>query len=1151
MTIRTPSGSTDRTRRYLYTLVAINLVIMGLIVAFFEYHQWVQDRVFERVVRYHTVTSRAVQSGLAELHDVSDALWRRTLLHEAPEAFSSLGHAGATEHATIAAHISVLAEEREIILALQQHFTDPQLDEATELAISAFEPVLLIGSPGDPTRGDLAARLVLIEALDLRLRQLLDLHMEARDQLADPGPHDRLNDPNYLLITVGLLTGFGLLTGMGVVRSVTAANAERETALQALRQNESRLARLADGLEAAQRIARIGNWEWDAESGAEWWSDENYRIIGFEPGMVEPTNKTFFKAIHEQDRARIAQVIEEAETKGIGHRVDFRVVSPDGSERYAREIGEPVFDSKGRHTGQRGTIQDITEQHVAETRLAETVRRLEAGQRIAKVADWEWDPDCDRLDWPPNMRKVLGLPPSDEPIDNDAFAGMLHPDDREPLLELMHRAAEAGEPYSMEYRFVPPDGAIRTIMEYAEPFTPDGSDKVRLRGTIQDITDHRRTETELAKAVRELNKAQRLARVGSWEWDIVNDRDAWSDECYRIHGVEPGSVELAGTDYLNYVHPDDRETVRAAHERAIVDGKPLNIEFRLRMGDGAERIVQTHGEVTYDEESRPVRMSGTVQDVTELRRREAELRDTEQRFSLAFQLNPGMMAISEIETGMHVDVNDKWVDTIGYSREEAIGRTASELGVWANPEDRARAVSLFRETGRFRDFEAQFRTRQGELWDFLISAEPFPIGDRPHMLIVGYEITERKKADLVLRETMERLEEAQHLGQMGSWIWDPKEDVEWWSDEQYRIFGLEPGSVFLDGFGFLEYVHPDDRDRVEKIEREAAENLTPFSTEYRIVRPDGTERTVAEQGEWIEDDTAGKPQWRGVIQDITERKRIEQELAQLNAELEERVEERTAELRAAQEELVKRERLATLGQLTATVSHELRNPLGAIRTSLYVVEKKTAQSDDRMAEAIGRINRSITRCDNIIDELLDFARIRNLRLQQLPVDEWLTALLEEQPVPEGISVRRNFDTGDVRVSADPDRLRRAVINIYENACQAMNANGAGSDTVPRSGHRLSVTTRLRQNRAEIIIEDTGPGITEDSPDRIFEPLFSTKNFGVGLGLPIVRQIMEQHGGGVEASNRKGRGARFVLWLPLEPDRGNEEVSGPTADSTLH
>ncbi|MBE9555106.1 MAG: hypothetical protein IMF05_16700, partial [Proteobacteria bacterium] len=167
MTMRSPSGTADRTRRYLYTLVAINLIIMGLIAASFEYHQWAQDRIFEKIVNYHTVANRSVQSGLSELQSVSDALWHQTLLHEMPEAFSSRGHTGAAKHETIADHISALAEEREIILALQQQFTDPQFDEATELAIRAFEPVLLFGSPGDPTQGHLADRQDLIGALDL------------------------------------------------------------------------------------------------------------------------------------------------------------------------------------------------------------------------------------------------------------------------------------------------------------------------------------------------------------------------------------------------------------------------------------------------------------------------------------------------------------------------------------------------------------------------------------------------------------------------------------------------------------------------------------------------------------------------------------------------------------------------------------------------------------------------------------------------------------------------------------------------------------------------------------------------------------------------------------------------------------------------
>lgn len=655
------------------------------------------------------------------------------------------------------------------------------------------------------------------------------------------------------------------------------------------------------------------------------------------------------------------------------------------------------------------------------------------------------------------------------------------------------------------------------------------------------------------------------------------------------------------------------------------------------------------------------------------------LRESEQRFALAFRLSPGMTAITDIETGVHTEVNDKWVETMGYSREETIGRTPTELGIWASPKDRRRAASLLRKEGRFRDIEVQFRTRDGALRDFLISAEPFPAGARPHLLFVAHEITERrrieaelrdtaerleksqkvgkigswvwefdddrewwsdevyrmfglevgaiapngfdfidfvhpgdrervraglqeailkgapfsqeyrvrradgreimvfeqseieydangkpnrlrgvaqdvtgrKKAELALRETKDRLEEAQRLGQMGSWTWNPVEDVEWWSDEHYRVFGLEPGSVALSGFTFLKYVHPDDLDRVEKTERHAAETHTPFTIEYRIVRPDGAVRTVAEHGEWIEDDISGNPQWRGVVQDITERKQIELELARLNAELEQRVEERTAELRAAQGELVKRERLATLGQLTATVSHELRNPLGAIRTSLFVMEQKIPREDPRLAKTFERINRNVIRCDNIIDELLDFTRMRELTLQRLPLDECLDSVLAEQPAPPGISVDKRYNMSGVTVAADPDKLRRVVINLFENACQAMAPNGEAEGVVNGRKHQLTISTRRRGDRAEIVFEDTGPGISDKALDRIFEPLFSTKNFGVGLGLPIVLQIMEQHGGGVEAANGEKGGARFVLWLPLVAEKETDGKIPPIeTDSTV-
>jgi PAS domain S-box-containing protein len=265
---------------------------------------------------------------------------------------------------------------------------------------------------------------------------------------------------------------------------------------------------------------------------------------------------------------------------------------------------------------------------------------------------------------------------------------------------------------------------------------------------------------------------------------------------------------------------------------------------------------------------------------------------------------------------------------------------------------------------------------------------------------------------------------------------------------------------------------------------------------------------------------------------ITERKRAEQEIQKLNEDLERRVEERTAELRAAQDTLVQNERLSTLGQLTATVSHELRNPLGVIRTSAFTLRGKLTDGDPRAERTLDRIERNVVRCDRIIDELLDFTRITELEPVPTFLDVWLEETLKEQTLPSGVALRLAFDRPNIAVSVDHDRFRRAIINIFDNACQAMI--GMANEDTDSKENTLTVKTQESAGRVEVIFLDTGPGIPPDVYKRIFEPLFSTKGFGVGLGLPVVKHIMEQHGGGIEIETEEGRGTRVCLWLPTGP-----------------
>ena len=258
-------------------------------------------------------------------------------------------------------------------------------------------------------------------------------------------------------------------------------------------------------------------------------------------------------------------------------------------------------------------------------------------------------------------------------------------------------------------------------------------------------------------------------------------------------------------------------------------------------------------------------------------------------------------------------------------------------------------------------------------------------------------------------------------------------------------------------------------------------------------------------------------------------RRADLEVQAANDELERRVSRRTAELQDAQTALLRKERLAALGQLTGTVAHELRNPLGVISTSIEVVRLRSAKSGLGIEAAIGRLRRAVIRCDTIITELLDFARAKGHQPGPVELDSWLSRLLDEQRIPEHVSLVRDLQTGAAIVQFDAESLRRAVINIVENACHAMTDANGGRDEA--TGHRLTIESRLAGGQVEIIVSDTGPGIPEDELPLIMEPLYSTKSFGTGLGLPTVQRILEEHGGGIRIDSEAGCGTRVSLYLP--------------------
>jgi signal transduction histidine kinase len=274
----------------------------------------------------------------------------------------------------------------------------------------------------------------------------------------------------------------------------------------------------------------------------------------------------------------------------------------------------------------------------------------------------------------------------------------------------------------------------------------------------------------------------------------------------------------------------------------------------------------------------------------------------------------------------------------------------------------------------------------------------------------------------------------------------------------------------------------------------------------------------------------------------TQLQSVNDDVTRLNVSLAANMEQ----LKEAQNEIIRKGKMAQLGQLTATVAHEIRNPLGAARTSAYLLERKIKGKDLGVEPQLDRINGAITRCDNIITQLLDFSRARMAQCQELSLDDWLTKIVEEEAakLPTAVAVTLELDAGDQKVRFDPDRMQRVIVNLIHNAAEAMMSKSKDGTVSTSKNPKITITCGVVNGCAAIAVKDNGPGISSDILPKILDPLFTTKSFGTGLGLPAVENIMHQHGGKLEIKSELGKGSAFVARWPVggPPEQGEAHAA---------
>jgi PAS domain S-box-containing protein len=387
----------------------------------------------------------------------------------------------------------------------------------------------------------------------------------------------------------------------------------------------------------------------------------------------------------------------------------------------------------------------------------------------------------------------------------------------------------------------------------------------------------------------------------------------------------------------------------------------------------------------------------------------------------------------------------------------------------------------------------------------------------------GFDITDRRLAEAQLIEFNERFKNVARATNDIVWDWELETNNLWWSDSIYTVFGYQPEDIEPTIESWYTRLHPEDRDRVVTSIHEVIDGGgQAWSGEYRFRKADSSYAFIFDRGFVIRDNLGKTLRMVGAMLDITERKRVEAVLKNYSEKLEETVSERTRDLREAQDQLVTKEKLAVLGKLAGGVGHELRNPLGAIKNAAYFLNMALEKPDPDVKEMVELINKEVARSEDIISSLLDFARPKVLTVRKGSVTTVVNEALKRNPVPEHVTVINNLDEKLPDIMADPDKLLQVFNNIISNAFQAMPKEGT-----------LTITSKLSgPGGVSIAFADTGVGISAENMKKLFEPLFTTKIKGIGLGMVVTKTIVEAHGGHIDVQSEEGKGTTITVNLPM-------------------
>jgi PAS domain S-box-containing protein len=861
----------------------------------------------------------------------------------------------------------------------------------------------------------------------------------------------------------------------------------------------------------AQRIAKIGSWEWEIASNKLTWSTEQFRLFGEDRKSFDLTYQGYLNHLSEKEQEKTKALIKDALEGKANYAIEHEIIRKDGTTLIVFEQGTVLFDKDNNPIGMFGTTQDITERKRAEEALHSTKEQYRQIVETAQEGIWVLDENnytifvnkrmCEMLEY--TREEMMGK-------QNYYFKDE---EGKKKAMEDIERR-KMGITETQTSKFIAKSGKVVWTSLSTNPIFNDEGKYIGALGMFADITKRKEADEELALIQKKFQSIFENTADGIYQSTVDGKFITANPGAARIFGYDSPTELICSVSNIGeqlYVNQEDRKLMGDLLSKY---DHLENYEVPLLTKNGAEVWVSESTRIVRDEKGNIMYYEGTLKDITERKRIEEALGSMQKKYQAIFD-NTAIGIYQSSMDGKFLMANPSMARIFGYDSPADLIRSVTNISsqIYADPEERKKMIELMTLYGHIENFELQALAKNKRIiW---LSANIRAVRDEKGA--ISYfeglleDITERKKAEEQLIQLSNRLQLAIRATNIGIWDWDIVNDKTEWDDEMYHIYNVDPQDAITITKSWTAAMHPDDLERVNVELQMAVTGEKEFDSEFRVIWKNKTIHYVKANAIVLRDQSGNPMRMIGTNADVTQRKEAEEEILQLNRELD---------------------------QFANITAHDLQEPIRMVSGFLGLLEKKYNNVLDEQGKSyVFRAKDGADRMTILIRDLLEFSRSGNKAAKKEPVD--LAVVMDL--VKKDLSIVMS-DTGATfqvptslpTVTGTSSALYRLFLNLTSNGIKFRKKDSAPC---------IRLCVKELTDSYEFTLQDNGIGVAEKDQPRLFQAfqrLHRREEYpGTGLGLVTCKKIVETHGGKIWMTSELGKGTTFHFTINKRNNLINE------------